>query len=243
MRWFIALMVVISMSTAGVGVVSAGPEVNNIHMVSGNQYTITWDISGESLQNVVLSGPIRKQSQSNNNGTLEIVIVAQETNQRTGASIFIQTDSQERRTDVVVFPQPNSNEQEVGQATQQKAERWDQLDNNWVETRISRKQTDEGTLVVPEQRDPTRGPIDPETGLPEGEWVQVPVDEQGKPQWLFDSPEGAMIYMAKKANANYDERTRWVGMSVGFVLVVLAGVFVVLPYHRKRKEEDFLYGK
>lgn len=241
MRRILTVLLVISLVAPAVG---ASPDVDKIHMVSGETYTLTYDLQeGEEIQNIVVSDSISRQSVSRGDGTISIKVSAKNVDSKQAGSVFLQSGQQERRTDVVVFPKPSdsSGNQKISDA-QKKAQKWENLSNQWVNQRINRKETNEGTLVVYEQRDPTKGPIDPQTGIPQGKWVQVDVDENGDPQWIFDSPRGALIYSVKEAKTRRNQRSMILGSAFGIVAIGGIGMFVVLPRMRKRNYEEFLFG-
>jgi hypothetical protein len=241
MRRVLVVILVLSLIAPAV---SAQPDVDKIHMVSGESYTLTYDLQdGEEIQNIVVSDSVSRQSVNRGNGTISITVSAKNVDSRQRGSIFLQSSQQERRTDVVVFPKTSNggNNDQVSDA-QKKAQKWENLSNQWVNQRINRKQTSDGTLVVYEQRDPTKGPIDPATGIPEGKWVQVPLDENGDPEWIFDSPRGALVYSVQEAKTRRNQRTMILGSAFGIVAVGGIGMFVVLPRMRRKSYEKFLFG-
>lgn len=223
------LLVCVLMLSVIAGTTTAAPEVDQIEMMSGESYTLTYD---SEVQSASSNGPISISDTSTNSVTVSV-------NDVTGtnpADIEVQTSSGLQSTSVTVHGDPNTNNQ-GGQAQQ-----YQNLQDQWVNQRINTVETGDGTLRVYEQRDPTKGNIDPETGLPEGEWVRVDVSENGEPQWIYDSVQGALVYQAQQANTRYSERTTWIVASISIVVISWVVQFVVLPRYRRKQEENFLFG-
>lgn len=222
-------------------VIADDPSVEEIHMISGNEYTLTYDIGDSEVQNLVVDGDIEEVEKDGDTGEIDIVVEAKSVSDGSDGSVIIQTDDGDIRTDVYIFPEPDD-DGEVSEEVLEDAEAYSDLEDAWINQRVDTRETSEGVLTVFEQRDPTRGSIDPETGIPEGEWVEVDVDEDGDPKWLFDDPNEAIVYTSTQANHRYDTRTMWLGGAIGIVVVSLTIQLVALPKYRQKKEEEFMYG-
>lgn len=230
MRRFFLIFLCLGMLVGGV---SAQPQVDNITMVGGEEYTLTYE---GGVDNIIVDGPIETDSEEVD-GNVEIQVEALEVSGESTAQIILQRSSGREETQITVYPE--ASESDDGEIDQGMGE----LEDQWVNHRVERVTTDEGTLVVYEQRDPTRGSIDPESGLPEGEWVQVPVDEDGDPEWLFETPHEALQYTSVQANTRYSERTWWIVGAFGIVAASIFTQAILIPKYRKREEQDFLYGE
>lgn len=243
MKKLLTIILVLSLISVGGAPVSAAT-IDKTHMIGGEEYTLTYDIGeSENLSSVSVDGEIERQNVDESETQIDVTVSANEVESESDGRIFVVTSDSQYQTDVTVFQSPSTQEeQETTSNIEQKAERYDEISDTWVQQRTNRVETSDGTLTVFEQRDPTRGPIDEESGVPEGEWVQVDVDENGEPIWLYDSPEEAMIYMSERANTRYSERIRWVIGSISIVVISLVTQFAILPRYRKKKEEDFMYG-
>ena len=209
--------------TVGVGGVNAQAGVQEVNLGVGESQTFVYD---SSVQDVSTQGPIQRDSRSGN----QVTVSAQNTDTTQEATLTVQTSNGQVETAIMVQAADSGGSGNYGN-----------LEDQWVQQRINRVETADGTLVVYEQRDPTRGPIDNETGLPVGEWRRIDVNENGEPQWIYNDLQGALEYQAKQANTRYSERTTWIAGSVSLVLVSWVTQFLLLPKYRKRKEEDFLF--
>lgn len=219
------------------GSAAAAPEIKNPDLISGESYTLEYDLSdGEEVNNVESDGPITIKSSRQQGGMLVVEVSADDVASKTSASIFIQTSKSERRTDLSIVPSGGGSGGGSSDGVS------GSFEDQWINRRVNEIQTDRGVMTVYEQRDPTRGPIDPETGLPQGEWVEVPVNENGEPQWLFTDAQGLAIYMATKANTRYAERTRIYITAGGIVVVSLVAQWLALPLIRRRREENWWFG-
>jgi len=223
------------------GVVVGGPAVDKVVMISGESYELTYDLGDETLDNVTTNGPMSIDTFSESSGEVFVTVTASEVPGEREGTVRVRTDSGSRETSVTIVPR--SGQGGGGEGDAAAASRWQKLDDQWVNQRVNRVDTGEGTLIVYEQRDPTKGDIDPESGIPEGEWVQVPVDEEGNPEWIYETPQGALEYMAVSSNTRYAERTRWVAGSLSFVLLALVTQLYLLPKWRSRQEEKFMFGE
>lgn len=230
-RWILILVLLLFV---GVG---AG-QVQENHLIATEEYTITSEVNGEFLD-ATTDGPIKIQSSQVSGGTVTIEIRANNVQEQTTATLLFQMSGDDRTISMTVFP--DSGGEQISGA-QELAEKYQQLENQWVQQRIDQKETENGVLTVYEQKDPTKGDIDSETGIPEGSWTQVPVDEDGEPQWLFDTPRGALAYTSTQANTRYGERTWWMVGAGGIVATSLAIQWIVLPLYRRKKMGNFLYG-
>ena len=211
------------------GTAAADPQVDKIEMMSGETYTLTYD---SEVTSASANGPISISDTSGN----EVTVSVNDVTGTNTADIEVQTSSGLQSTSITVHGDPDTDNQ-GGQA-----EQYQNLQDQWVNQRINTVETAEGTLRVYEQRDPTKGDIDPETGLPEGEWVRVDVNENGEPQWIYDSVQGALVYQAQQANTRYSQRTTWIIGSISIVVISWVVQFVVLPRYRRKQEENFLFG-
>jgi len=117
-----------------------------------------------------------------------------------------------------------------------------ELEDEWIQTRIDRRQTSDGVLAVYQQLDPTRGPIDPQTGLPEGKWVDVEVNEEGEPQWLFENASQMFTYMTREARTNRVNNGKVTLFATTVVVVSLVIQYVVYPRYKRRKKESDMFG-
>lgn len=238
-RIAILMLVAIPLFT-GLGV-AGDVEVDRMTMISEEEYTLTFDTQGEEWVDVITEGPIIIESVDENGDNVDIHVVTREVTEVDEATITFQTVERDERETIEVHPKYDPERFENIDGVERKAVLYDELEDTWVNQRVQRKQTDEGTLIVYEQRDPTKGDIDSETGMPEGEWVEVDVDEEGDPEWIFDTPNEALVYASSQANTRYGERTRWLAFSIGIVGISLVTQYVLIPRYRKREEENFLF--
>lgn len=205
-----------------------GVTSEDVTLVSDEEYSLVLENASE----ITVSGPVTVQSRESRGEDLVLVLRAESVTDRQSVNI---TTGEGDEYVFRVFPAP-------GTQSSSRAERYEELEETWVNQRLDTKQTSQGVLQVYEQRDPTRGPIDPETGLPQGEWQTIDIDENGNPQWLFDSPQGALVYTSQRANTRYGERTMWLAGSVAVVILSWIVQFFVIPMYNRRQEENFIYG-
>jgi len=214
----------------------AAPEIQNPDLISDKSYTLEYDLAeGESVENVVGDGAVKVDSHSRNGNTLVVEVSTKQVSEETSGSVYLQTNENEERSDFTVVPAG-------GGGGESGSESSGSFEDQWINRRVNEIQTDRGVITVYEQRDPTRGEIDPETGIPRGEWVEVPVNENAEPQWLFTNKQELAVYMATKANTRYAERTRVYLSAGGIVVLSLLLQWVALPKLRKRREENWWYG-
>lgn len=219
--------------------VAADATVSDVTILGGESKTVTIDTGGADVQSTVVNAPVEITDRSVHNSTFTFVVKAEHPDDKVEGKIFIKlADAGETVVDVTVVPfEKYKNSQQISQETKKDAQKWREFQDQWINKRVDQKQTGEGVLTVYEQRIPHLGPVD-ENGMPQGEWVQVPYNSSmQEPQWFYDSPSGAMAYMARQANRNDDFRRNTLMLAGGIATTPFIFVFAVLPYWRKRRDK------
>lgn len=235
---FQVLIVVLIATSLFAGTASGDVEVSPMTVVEDKTYTITVDREGRTYDSVGVSGPVTVINDQQTSDVVEIEIRGDSVDREQNGALEVSFDNGEtERIRVEVIPDWR-NAGSGDSNYREDAIKWREFEDKWVNQRVEETQTEEGLMIVYEQRDPTKGGIDPETGQPRGEWVQVPVDEDGNPQWLYNNPDEAMVYMSQKAHQDRSEYRMWMGFGIASPILILVGVFAIVPRWRKRKEDE-----
>lgn len=217
---------------------ASAASVDTVTMLSGEERNVTVDIGG-TVENMEVVGPITVKSRSTQNGVLTLQVEATDPGADIdNGKIYISTENaSEHQVTVRVVPYDKyKSKTDINNNTRESASNWDSFEDQWVNKRVDRKKTSEGVVIVYEQRLPYLGEVN-ENGVPTGEWVEVGVNETTmEPQWIYETPSGAMTHMAKQAHQNQTfRRNTWLGASF-IAITPFIFVFVVLPRYRERKE-------
>lgn len=234
----IVIIAVLATLLVGAQPALADGTVDTVTIIGGESKTVRVDIGNASVQALQITGPLTVEDRTTKNGTLILLVKAKKPDTRQDGKIYIALKDAGERTvtfDIVPFHK-YKNAMEVSKDTRQDAKKWRQFKDQWINTRVDRKQTGQGVLVVYEQRLPHRGPIGPD-GMPKGKWVRVPYNETKKqPMWFYQTPSGAMSFMAKQAHRNAVFRRNTLLLAAGIGITPFIVTFVILPYWRRRRD-------
>lgn len=236
LKLLLVLCLLVTLLPSGV---VADTEVDEVTILSGEKKTVSVDVGNATVEAIQTTGPLTVVGQDVNNGRLTLKIRGDRPKNPTKGNVHVALSNGERRIDVQIVPYEQTNaEQNKVNTWKESHQELNRVESQWIQKEVDRKQTGEGTLIVYRQLDPTKGEIDPETGIPEGKWVQVETTAEGDPIWLFNNTQEAYAYMAKNANENYDFRRNMTIGSVSVIALILISVFVVLPKYRQRQEME-----
>lgn len=221
----VGLLLTVCLSV-GVGSVAASPGVSPTTLIAGRTYHLTEPLHGHSLDTVKVVGAATLTHQSVSNGDLHLTVKPANVSEKRSATLIIMfSGGSQSRQQLSIFPQPSGSQPGTGRISKQQvknAKAYKQLKSNWIETRVRYVKAPNGHAkeIEYQQLDPTKGQINPKTGVPEGKWVTVPVNKQGNPEWLFQTPAGYSAYAASQAATKRSYRQ---SLLLGAIALVLIG--------------------
>lgn len=223
-----------------VGPAAAAPGVTEspVTGISGHQLTLHVRTHGRNASQIKTIGPLTLDSQHTTNGELTITITPASTATKRQASLRIHWASGGTQTiQVHVYPAPGSGGASIAGAAKQQAKKYRRLKQTWVQQKIVKKPTNKGVQVDYAQFDPTRGPINPKTGLPQGKWVNVPYNvNQSHAEWLYSTLQGGLNYQDRQAGLARKHLRQTRGFYQGLeAATILLALLIAVIYWRYRR--------
>lgn len=236
MRKGIIVLFVFVIGICVLGTVNAQYTVDEVGIKSGDNTQVV--INDGTINTVRSTGPVSASLVSDDT----VRVTANDVQSSSTGKVYMVTGSGQEVVDIRVISSGRStsgggNNSSIVQRYREDAQTLREIEDSWIETRIRRESTGDGQLVVPQQYDPIGGGWDEEAGLPKGEWVDVGVDDEGNPEWMFNNASELLIYMSREAHSSQTYYTRFTTVGILAVIGSLLVQWVVYPRLKKKKEE------